>query len=182
MRSLGLAVLIGLVGAALIHIIVILSLPRWTGSDAYTRVLGLGETGRFYALPNEANATGLYNDDPHLRAAVCRFDLAEGPVRVMAMGDVPVWTTATYDTGSNETYSMNDRSAIGEGVDLTLVTPTQLLLLKRNMPPALTRSVMVELGEEQGFVVLRAVVPDRSAETAARNFLSEASCNTLVIG
>lgn len=182
MRSLALSVLIGLVGAALIHIVVILALPRWTGSDAFTRIVGLGEAGRFFALANEPNPSGLYNDDPHIRAAVCRFDLGDGPVRVMANGDVPIWTTATYDSGSNETYSLNDRSAIGEGVDLTLVTPTQLLLLKRNMPPALSRSVMVELSGEEGFVVIRAIVPDRSAEKSARDFLAEATCNTMVLG
>jgi Predicted integral membrane protein len=182
MRSLALSVLIGLVGAALLHIVIVLALPRWTGSDAFTRVTALGETGRFFALANEANPTGLFNDDPHIRSAVCRFDLSDGPVRVLANGDVPIWTTATYDAASNETYSLNDRSAIGDGVDLTLVTPTQLLLLKRNMPAALTRSVMVELKQEQGYVVIRAIVPDKSAETSARAFLSEATCNTMVLG
>ena len=182
MRSLLLAAVIGLVGAALLHIIIILALPAWTGSDAWSRVVGLGEAGQFYRLANEANATGLANDNPHIRAAVCRFDLSDGPVRVLANGDMPIWTVGVFDDGSNETYSMNDRAAIGSGVDLTLVTPAQMLQLRRDIPAAIARSVMVELGEPEGFVVLRAIVPGKSMERMARNFLAQASCAPLAAG
>jgi uncharacterized membrane protein len=66
-------------------------------------------------------------------------------VRILASGDVPFWTVATYDTASNETYSMNDRSSIGVNVDIVFVTPAQMLQLRRVMPRALERSVLVEL-------------------------------------
>ncbi|RVK07950.1 DUF1254 domain-containing protein, partial [Sinorhizobium meliloti] len=39
MRSIIFAILVGLVGAALLHIVIILALPQFTGRDAYTRVL-----------------------------------------------------------------------------------------------------------------------------------------------
>ena len=121
MRSVLLAIAIGLVGAAFIHIVIILALPMWTGKDAWTRVTELGAMNRFYPLANEPNATGLHNDNPHIRSAVCRFDITDGPVRIIASGDVPIWTVAVYDVSSNETYSMNDRSAIGSGVNIAFV-------------------------------------------------------------
>ena len=77
---------------------------------------------------------------------------------------------------------MTDRSAIGNGVDITLVTPAQMLQLRRNMPPALTQSVLVELPDVEGFVVLRAITPEASGERAARSFLAEANCLPLVFG
>ena len=181
MRSVLLAIAIGLVGAAFIHIVTILALPMWTGKDAWTRVRALGEMNRFYSLANEPNITGLYNADPHIRTAVCRFDISDGPVRIIASGDVPIWTVSVYDASSDETYSMNDRSAIGTGVNIALVTPAQMLQLRRFMPRTLERAVLVELSEPQGYVALRAVAPAPSQKPAARAFLTNAICAGITI-
>ena len=51
MRSFLYAIAIGLVGAALLHIVIILSLPSFTGRDAYTRVQAFGETNRSSCEP-----------------------------------------------------------------------------------------------------------------------------------
>ncbi len=181
MRSVLLAIAIGLVGAAFIHIVIILALPMWTGKDAWTRVRALGDTNRFYSLANEPNLTGLYNENPYLRSAVCRFDISDGPVRVMASGDVPIWTLSAYDSSSDETYSMNDRSSIGSGVNIVFVTPAQMLRLRRFMPRALERSVLVELSQPEGYVVLRAVAPAESQRPTARAFLADAVCTGITI-
>ncbi|WP_339757804.1 DUF1254 domain-containing protein [uncultured Hoeflea sp.] len=181
MRNALLAIAIGLVGAAFIHIVIILALPMWTGKDAWTKVKALGATNRFYSLANEPNLTGLYNENPYVRSAVCRFDITDGPVRVMASGDVPFWTLSVYDASSNETYSMNDRSSIGSGVNIVFVTPAQMLRLRRFMPRALERSVLVELDRPEGYVALRAVAPAQSQRPAARAFLSNAVCAGITI-
>ena len=181
MRSVLLAIAIGLVGAAFIHIVIILALPMWTGKDAWTRVRALGDTNRFYSLANEPNLTGLYNETPYLRSAVGRFDISDGPVRVMASGDVPIWTLSAYDSSSDETYSMSDRSSIGSGVNIVFVTPAQMLRLRRFMPRALERSVLVELSQPEGYVVLRAVAPAESQKPAARAFLADAVCTGITI-
>lgn len=181
MRSSLLAIAIGLVGAAFIHIVIILALPMWTGKDAWTRVAALGAMNRFYSLANEPNTSGLYNDNPHIRSAVCRFDITDGPVRIIASGDVPIWTVSVYDVSSNETFSMNDRSAIGTGVNIAFVTPAQMLQLRRFMPRALERAVLVELDKPQGYVALRAAAPMPSQEPAVRAFLANASCANMTI-
>ena len=74
MRSALMAIAIGLVGAAFVHIVIILALPFWTGKDAWTRVMDLGASNMFYSLANEPNPTNLFNDDPNIRTAVCHFD------------------------------------------------------------------------------------------------------------
>lgn len=176
MRSLLLAVAIGLLGAAFVHIVIILALPMWTGTDSWTRVKALGASNRFYALANEPNTTGLYNENPNVRTAVCHFDISDGPVRIIASGDVPIWTVSAYDSSTNETYSMNDRSAIGDGVNIAFVTPAQMLQLRRIMPPALEEAVLVELSRPEAYVALRAVSPTPSHEPAARAFLDNALC------
>jgi uncharacterized membrane protein len=88
---------------------------------------------------------------------------------------------SAYDTASNETYSMNDRSAIGTNVNIAFVTPAQMLQLRRVMPRALERAVLVELSQPQGYVVLRAIAPTPSQRPAAREFLADASCTGITI-
>ncbi|MGO8041129.1 DUF1254 domain-containing protein, partial [Rhizobium leguminosarum] len=47
------AVLTGLFGAALLHLVIILSLPHLTGRDAATRVEAEGDLNNFYLLGNQ---------------------------------------------------------------------------------------------------------------------------------
>lgn len=109
MRSLY-AIAIGLVGAALLHIVIILSLPSFTGRDAYTRVQAFGEANRFFPLASEGNTLAPVNDDPAMKTAVCTFSVENGPIRLFADGEVPFWSLAVYDEASNEVFSMNDRT------------------------------------------------------------------------
>ncbi len=109
MRSIIFAILVGLVGAALLHIVIILALPQFTGRDAYTRVLGLLEMDSFFPLTAEPGPTGLNNADPFLRTAVCSFSVADAPARFVGRGDVPFWSLAIFDSGSNEVFSMTTR-------------------------------------------------------------------------
>ncbi len=176
MRSALFAVLVGLVGAALLHIVIILALPQFTGRDAYTRVLGLFEMDRFFPLTDEAGTTGLSNDDPFLKVAVCGFSVSAGPARFEARGSVPFWSLAVYDDASNEVFSMNDRTSVNGSLDLVMATPIQLTAIRKALPEALSRSILVEMPVEEGYAVLRVLSPTGSYEPAARNFLSEATC------
>lgn len=182
MRNLLLAIATGLVGGAVLHIIIVLALPSWSGKDAFNRAQLLGEPHQFFPLANEPNITGFYNDDPHIRSAVCRFDLSTEPVHITARGKVALWTVSIFNTKSDEVYSMSDRSAIADEVDLTLVTPAQMLQLRRDVPDTLEQSILVEVEDLEGIVVLRVIVPEPESERQSRNFLSEASCQPFVSG
>lgn len=176
MRSLLFAILVGIVGAALLHIVIILALPRFSGQDAYSRVLGLYEMDSFFPLTNAPGSTGLANDDPFLRVAACGFSVSAAPSRFIARGSVPFWSLSIYDADSNEIFSMNDQTAVNGNLDLVLATPIQLVELRKAPPEALAQSIMVEMPDEEGFAVLRALAPTASFEEAARNFLAESSC------
>lgn len=76
MRNFLYAIAIGLIGAALLHIVIILSLPSFTGRDAYTRVQSLGEANRFYKLAEKPGDTlAPINDDPAMETSVCTFSV-----------------------------------------------------------------------------------------------------------
>ncbi len=76
------AILAGLFGAALLHLVIILSLPHFTGKDAATRVASEGDLDKFYLLGGfTMTRPGLSNDDPFVRTAVCalRYRGKSGP-------------------------------------------------------------------------------------------------------
>lgn len=174
------AVGVGLVGALLLHIVIILALPRFTGGDAYSRVLGLYEMDSFFPLSAEPGPTGLANDDPYLRVAVCGFSVSGGPVRFTAAGDVPFWSLAIYDSNSNEIFSMNNATAVNGRVDVVAATALQLVDLRKRPIEALAQSILVEMSDEEGYAVLRALAPTDSYEAAARSFQQSAGCEPIL--
>ncbi|MDX3928853.1 MAG: DUF1254 domain-containing protein [Shinella sp.] len=177
MRSVAYAVLVGLLGAAFLHIVIVLSLPRLTGRDAYTQVQSFGELNRFIPLADAASrAAPLANDDPDIKAAVCAFSLDEFPVRLFARGDVPFWSLAIFDSASNEVFSMNDRTAVNGMLDVLVATPIQLTAIRKALPEDLSQSILVEMPDDEGYAVLRTFIPSQSQEPAGRTFLSESAC------
>lgn len=182
MRSLLYAVAVGLIGAALLHIVIILSLPSFTGRDAYTRVQTFGETNRFFPLANSSVDIAPVNDDPAIRTAVCAFSLENGPIRLFAEGDVPFWSLAVYDSASNEVFSMNDRTSVTGALDTLVATPIQLIGIRKAVPPELERAILVEMRGLEGYAVLRTFVPAASYLESATAFLADASCETFAPG
>jgi uncharacterized membrane protein len=172
-----LAVLVGLVGAALLHLIIVLLLPEFSEKDAYTRVLAEGEMHRFYRLGPTPDRAGLTMDDPYLPVAVCAYDISDGPLRLAAAnGGLPFWSLAVFDASSNEIFSINDRTSAGGALNVVIATPVQLTALRRALPQAVSQSIMVETTAAQGYVVLRSLAPQPSYDELASQFLSQASC------
>ena len=176
MRSLLYAVAVGLAGAALLHIVIILSLPSFTGRDAYTRVQALGEANRFFPLADTPGDLAPINDDPALRTAVCTFSVESGPIRLFAEGEVPFWSLSVYDSASNEVFSMNDRTSVSGALDVLVATPVQLIGIRKAVPEELSRAILVEMRGLEGYAVLRTFVPTESRRAAATSFLADAAC------
>jgi len=174
-----LALVTGIVGALLLHIIIVLSVPHFTTRDAYSRVLAEGDANRFVMLGPKPDAVGLANGDPTLRVAVCSFSVTEGPVQVTSSGQVPFWSMVVYDNGSNEVFSMIDRTSVAGEPDVVIATPAQLNSLRKNLPEDAAQSILVEMPSDNGFVVLRTWVPLPSLEEAAKGFLSDADCDLM---
>ncbi len=174
-----LAIIVGIVGAALLHLVIILSLPSFSEKDAYTRVLGEGQPFRFHALGKSAGSQALSKEDPFLDVAVCSFDLTEAPVRLSAEGGVPFWSLATFDSASNETFSINDRTSSGGDLDVIIANPVQATALRKAMPASLMQSIIVETAQTHGYAVLRVAVPQGSYRAIAADFLAGADCSPM---
>lgn len=171
------ALLLGLFGAGIVHIAVLLLIPEFSERDAWSR---LAMKSDFYVMtPLTAEKGGppvVKSVDPLFAAAACRFDLGDGMAQVRASGHVPFWSVSVYDRNGHNLYSFNDRSA-GKGVlDVVVLTPTQMIAVRKDLPEDLAGSVFVEADTDQGIVVIRALTPDESWRPRVARFLEQASC------
>jgi uncharacterized membrane protein len=184
------ALVTGVIGAAILHLVIILSLPQFSDRDAFTRVLSEGEINQFHRIGAAPDATGLSKDDPFVDMAVCGFDLSESPIRLVgANPGVPFWSLGVFNGRSDEVFSINDRTSSDHSLDVVVGTPQQLTQLRKALPGGegsggvnggldrgLSQSILVESADTDGFVVLRGMAPSPSIEPFVQDFLDKASC------
>jgi uncharacterized membrane protein len=184
MRSLMLAVLVGMVGAVVLHIVIIFTVPFFATNDAWSRVAALPVNASFVpaeTLGGGTSDTTLLIEQDFTRTVVCRFEIGAAPIHLTAAGPVPFWSLAVFDRQSNELFSMNDRTASGQVLDVTLASQIQMINLREAVPAALAQSVLVELPVAEGYVILRTVVPDDTWEAATSEFLDSALCRPVTV-
>lgn len=165
------ALLLGLLGAAIVHITIILLVPSYASETLWKRVEALGAAETFHRLEGQNWQT---RSDPLMRSAVCRFDLSNGPVHISAMGKVPFWSLALYNHQGDITFSLNDQ--VSPVTDLLLVSPLQKILLEQSMPQQLEQSVLVNQPVGEALVVLRVFEPDATWRDEVGEFLKSAEC------
>lgn len=130
--ALGVAI-VGLV-AGLTHLVAILLLPDVATRDAYDLLAARG-TGNHGATqgglallpPARPGDTLIPFRDPAAVQGLCFFDLAKAPVRIRTKVEQGRLLTLSFRTREGRVfYSMTDRAALRGGIDIRLLTPTQL--------------------------------------------------------
>lgn len=171
--------LLGLLGAAIVHIAILVLLPVLSEQDAWARMAARGDLLQRIGLgPSKADSP-VPLSDPFFLGGGCRFDLHHhGVLHVTAGSGAPFWSVSIYDRRGYNLHSFNDRTAGGR-LDLAVATTAQLTTLRRELPEALSRSIFVEMDDPQGIVVVRAFRPDPSFEPVVAKFLDSIACNAL---
>ena len=181
MRKLLLALFAGLVGAAALHIVIVLLVPYFAVHDVWSQIREMETDGSFVSVVNLPGAETLRNGEnvPRVETRICRFEITRRPVRLSASGTVPFWSIGVFDRQSNELFSINDRTVEGQELDVALALSGQMVTLRKEVPPALQDSVLVEVPEAEGYVMLRSVVPNASWQGSIAAFLDSARCEPL---
>ncbi|WP_319772004.1 hypothetical protein [Breoghania sp.] len=172
----------GLLLGGVIHIVAVVLVPDFTTVDAWTRLEKFGPEARFNVLPTvEPGSEPLPMLDPTMAHAVCRFSLADGPVRLDATLPETFWSFSLFNRRGETTYSFNDRTS-GEGkLAMLVLTSSQLAILRENPPADLESLIVIETDDEHAFAMLRAFVPDpRELETIDKA-LGRAICEHLKV-
>jgi uncharacterized membrane protein len=170
-------VLLGLIGAGIVHIVVLLLVPEFSERDAWSRLAMASDLYKMTRLDAEAGGAPVVKSvDPLFYATACRFDLSDGMVRVKAPGNAPFWSVSVYDRNGHNIYSFNDHTATGGVLDAVVLTPAQMIDVRRDLPEDLQGAIFVEASIDEGIFVIRGFVPDDSWKPIVSRFLGQSSC------
>jgi uncharacterized membrane protein len=172
---------VGLVGAGIVHIAILFLLPTISDRDAYSVLAERLPPYEVAQVVPGGTTDGLARDlDPLFSALVCRFDLEDGPVHITGgRQKVPFWSLSLYDDGGQNVFSLVDRTAAGQVLDVVVVDPRQMTDMRNDLPAAADRSLFVETGISRGLVMVRAFVPDPSFAEAIAAYLRGVECRPL---
>ena len=171
------AMAVGLVGAGIVHVAVLMLLPGFSERDAWSRLAMAADLYRVVRIDASAGAL-IRSVDPLFFAAACRFDLSEGIVHVRSPGKVPFWSVSVYDRAGQNIYSFNDRTNESGALDFVVLTRPQTIELRKALPADLEDSIFVETSVDEAIVVVRAFVPDESWEPTVAEFLDQITCTS----
>ncbi len=179
MRRLLQALLLGLVGAGIVHIAVLLLVPRFSETSAWSRLAMAADLYRMTPLHPETGGTPVVKSvDPLFAAVACRFDLADGMVQVKGpQAALPFWSVSVYSGNGDNVYSFNDHSASKGELDTVILTPAQMNEVRKDLPEEYQGSVFIETPIGSGILVVRAFIPDESWRPGVMRFLEQSSCS-----
>lgn len=171
------AVILGLIGAGVVHIVVLFLMPEMSPRDAWSR---LAEDGGLYAMTPYHSDSSLAGQsgvaDPYFQAAACRFDLTDGIIHLAQDRAVPFWSASVYDRQGHNIYSLNDRTAQNGLLDLVVLTPGQMVDLRKSPLQEMEQAIFVETPITEGIIVVRGFQPDESWNRQVSEFLGGLDC------
>lgn len=176
-RSFAIALLGGIMLGGIIHIAIIFFTPVFAADDGWARISAVTSESEFRLLPTPTAEEARFPDlDPQLAHAACRFDLSEQPVRITANLSADFWSVAVFDRRGRNVFSINDRSTEGRSLDLIVITPVQMAMVRQEPPDDLDQAIVVERRIAEGFVLARALVADPTTRADIENALTSATC------
>jgi uncharacterized membrane protein len=166
----------GLLGG-IVHLVTVLTLPNTATHDAYSRLSPIAPVNTVAAVPQPTTQNELMPYmDPAFAAAVCRYDLTEGPLKLTAPVS-PAYTSVSFYTRRGVAYyAINDRAAGRRVIELDLMTSAQRAELPEDEEVTAADRLIVESPTTTGLIVLRALAPEPGLMTVARNALANARC------
>ena len=177
MRRLLVAAFAGVLLGAAMHIGIVLLVPLFAVTDAWTQMATLGADGMFRLLPLPTSTRAALAVDPRLMSAVCRFDLTDGPARIRANLPDAFWSVALLDRRARNLYSLNDSSSEQSRLDLVVATPAQAATFAPNPPATAQTAIIAALPLDAGIAVIRVFVSDAAAAPEVSAALTAAECN-----
>lgn len=171
------AVILGLIGAGIVHVAVLLLIPDISDRDVWSKLQSASDLYKTTRLDSAPRSSPIVKSiDPLFSAAACRFDLNDGVLRVTGQGHTPFWSVSVYNRAGENIYSFNDHTLARGGVDFSVATPTQMIEVRKEFPDGTGNSIYVETASEEGIVVVRSFVPDPSWKKSVSDFLDGISC------
>lgn len=168
--------LMGLVLAGIIHIAVVLLIPKYSTRDAWAYLSGRTNLFTFTIFDDASALSGISEVDPFFSYGVCRFDLEDAPLRLVGNKTDLFWSASVFDESGKVIYSLNDRTAIDQQLNLLIIDPIQALDIRENDQAEIENSIIIEANIRLGFVVVRILHPDDGWKKENEIFLKAIKC------
>jgi uncharacterized membrane protein len=167
----------GLLLGGIVHLATVLLLPRTATQDAYTRLAALSPVNRVVPLqaptPDDAPMPFM---DPAFAAAVCRYDLADGPMKFSVPVSQAYTSVSFYTRNGVAYYAINDRAAGRRIIELDLMTREQRRELPDDEDVTAADRLIIDSPTATGLIVLKALAPEPGLMPQAQASLAASSC------
>ena len=171
--------LAGIILGGIVHLGTILALPRTASQDAYARLEPITTVNTMTPIPRPTAAQALLPYmDPAFAVAVCRYDLAGGPMRLTAPVSQAYTSVTFYTRRGVAYYGINDRAAGRRTIELLLMTTAQHEALPEDSEVTAADRLIIESPSSTGLIVLRALSAEPGLMPMAQASVAAARCMT----
>lgn len=178
----GLYIALGLVLAGLIHIMAVLMLPMLAPRNAHARLAALGPANTMIELPAATPGRQVMPMmAPDVRYAFCRFDLANGPVRLNATIADELWLIALYTPEGENFYSVAATDMRRSEIDLVIASADQTVEEAGvDAPESSDNVIVVNSPVTEGIALIRAPLAGPSRANQVERSLRSTACGPYV--
>ncbi len=170
----------GLFLGVFIHLVIILTLPRFAAHDLWDRVSALAAPGELVVLdPVRIGADNPLGLDPVFAQAICRLDLSRGPGQILGPLPDAFWSIVVYDTDGTSFYATTHRASSENRLNVGIFNPAQTKLLAQQEISADSDLLVVESAGNEIFAAIRLAPPHREMLQRYREILKGLSCTNL---
>jgi uncharacterized membrane protein len=167
----------GLLLGGIVHLSSVLLLPRTATQDAYTRIAAAVPANQIVPLPAPSpDDAVLPFMDPAFASAVCRYDLAGGPLKLRVPVSQAYTSVSFYSRNGVAYYAINDRAAGRRIIELDLMTARQRADLPDDEEVTAADRLIVEAPTPTGLILVRTFGPEPGLMPMARRALAAAQC------
>jgi uncharacterized membrane protein len=170
-----------LLGGALlggvVHLATIIILPRTATQDAYLRLAPTAPVDTVTAVPAPTpESAPMPFMDPAFASAVCRYDLAQGPIKLTVPVSLAYTSVSFYTRQDVAYYAINDRAAGRRVIELNLMTAEQHNQIPEDEEITAADRLIVESPTQTGLIAIRALAPEPGLMSMAQSTLAAARC------
>ncbi len=169
----------GLVLGGIVHLAIIITLPRSATRDAYSRLAQVIKVNTVTPIPiPSASQTTMPFTDPAFAAAICRYDLSNGPMKLtVPVG--PAYTSISFYTRRDIAYyAINDRAAGRRVIELNLMTEDQHSQLPDEEDVTAADRLIIDSPTVTGLIAIRSLAPEPGLMEKAKTAVAGATCGT----
>jgi uncharacterized membrane protein len=170
-------VVAGVVLGLVVHLVSVLALPRIATQDAYSRLTPMTKLNGVTQLPlADPQTSPMPFMDPAFAIAICRYDLAGGPLKLTVPVSQAYTSVSFYTRNEIAYYAINDRSAGKKVIELDLMTEAQHNELPEDEEVTAADRLIIDSPSTTGLIVMKALAAEPGLMPQAQASLQTATC------